>query len=225
MGLGCSIADDQYWHNTRKFWSSIGMPFELLCNLSLNATLYDIAKSLCHVAPSGTSTFVSECIQKVQLKLDRNINVFIVGHSYGGAVANRICEYFTKYPHPRNRNLHVATFGSIYIPRKRVLVESYNYMLTKDVALRCNGCTPQNCPNLLWLKSQESWSSFDEVERPNILTNVSDTLFGSSAQWSQHNSYDFLMRYLVLHHNLSITPQELTEVRDDDGYKVGFEYL
>lgn len=203
------------------------MPFELLCNSSLNATLYDIAKSLCHVPPSGSATFVTECIQKVQIKLDRNINVFILGNSYGGAVANRICEYFTKYAHPRNRNLHVATFGSIYIPRKPVSIDSYNYMLTKDVALRCNGCTPENCPNIIWLTSQVSRKEVNLVRKKTnqILDIDQRSLFGNSAEWYEHNSYGVLQRYLVSQRYLAVTSRGLHDLTDDDGKHVGFEFL
>lgn len=188
VGLGCSTIDpDEFVKESASQTELYKMQFQYMCNISLAKTLYHIAKSVCSLPPSSKNAFVVECINNVKQKLDMGIDVLIVGHSYGGAVANRIFEHFTKYPHVMNAKLHIATFGSIYISRTRESqIDIRNYMHIHDVALKCNGCKiNENACKITWLTSKDKSKVEKKLKR---------SIFGTLIEWEHHNNYSSLIQ-------------------------------
>lgn len=203
-GLGCSNKSADYYVNLAAEWTKLlGVPTEILCNSSYASALVDVSRSYCRYE-LPTNSFVLECIKKIKEKLDKYLYVYVIGHSYGGSVANRVAEYFSKNVHLNNNLLQIATMGTIYVspPSVRITVSIVNYMINGDVALKCNGCaqTKKNCENMLWLSSAKH--------------KVKQSFFGTRQEWDIHNSYGNLIFNLIANKdsisNLRATDEILT---------------
>ena len=106
------------------------------------------------------TAFVKEVIEKVCLALRQGDNVVLVGYSYGGSVAARVAMYlrlFCKELNIRNlkKNLHVVTFGSIFIPPPALTagVDVKHYAFENDIAEYCHKV--KNAPYLTRLQPRK----------------------------------------------------------------------
>ena len=201
IGLGCSLWRSQLDQLEAYIINKTGMQGEFVCN-DLTETLKHIHNARYMRKPSHTSKFVEKVINKVREKLTGDCRVFLLGHSYGGAVANSVAEYFTANPmeEGKNQNLRVATIGSIYIPRGEKDIDpnikTYNYMLKNDVALRANQCTPGGeCKRVIWMDSL--------AHKPR--KSMFDVLYfaGTKDEWKVHNSYGDLYADLLTSRDLN----------------------
>jgi hypothetical protein len=213
VGLGCSMETiENFEEASDKYSVHLDMPFKYMCNFSLAKTLFHIAKSVCNLPPSSKNAFVVECIQNVIKKLDQGLNVYIVGHSYGGAVANRIAEYFSKTPHVNNANLNIATFGAIYVSNKTLdyAIKIRNYMHIYDVALKCNGCKPSkaNCPKITWLTNKSDVP----------LKKIKKSIFGTRPEWEHHNNYNTLIDHVFNKRTVHIQGEDMSNMSNLSEY-------
>ena len=208
VGLGCSTVDPgELAKDSVSQTKFLKMPFQYMCNISLAKTLYHIAKSVCSLPPSSKNAFVVECINNVKQQLDKGMDVLIVGHSYGGAVANRIFEHFTKYPHSMNEKLHIATFGSIYLSRTTESeIDIRNYMHVHDVALKCNGCkineNKKTC-KITWLTNKD---------KAKVMKKPKRSILGTLAEWEHHNSYASLISSVFNERTVHISANDMGDL-------------
>lgn len=153
----------------------------LECNHSYASALKNVAKTVCYIPPSKSDNYVIKLQKIVEGYLYLNKKVMLLGHSYGGSVVARIAEYFNNKSGVKN--LHVATFGSIYIsnPKDIKNVDMMQYMKINDVALKCNKLTS---PKFLNYK----------VDVSNKLTWIN----AEGKQWDIHNSYDEVIRNVFM---------------------------
>jgi hypothetical protein len=195
VGLGCSLSEgDEFEMFEKEMTRTTGMQMKIMCNKSLSKTLFHIAKSVCNMPPSSKNEFVITCINAVQEKMNDGYNVFVVGHSYGGAVANRIAQHFRAHTEP---NLHIATMGSIYISKPEIVgsVDIHNYMHIHDVALKCTNCKINDTKSckVTWLKDQGA-----ERKKPKR------SLLGTRQEWENHNNYYPLIMSIFLNKSVHL---------------------
>ena len=198
VGLGCSLLETpELAHVEMEMSKKVGMPVKLMCNMSLSKTLFHIANSVCNMPPSKNE-FVIKCIKAVQDKLDHGYNVFIAGHSYGGAVAHRIAQHFSGHIH---NNLHIATFGSIYISKpSKVITDIHNYMHIHDVALKCTNCrmSDEDSCKLTWLKDQGI-----ERKKPK------KSILGTQQEWDNHNNYENMIMSVFQNQSIHLENKDM----------------
>lgn len=178
-GLGCpfTLSDDD---------DDSGLYEDSFCNRSLGATLRDIgAQLVCKRPPSYDNPFVQTVLARVREVLDEKPqnHVLLIGVSYGGAVATRVAELVYggksggEAHAERAKRLHVATFGSIYVPKAAELpgMDICHYMFYNDVALHCNGLEAGDT-RAVWLRSEDD-PTFGK-RKPGLRT-----------QWRIHTDY------------------------------------
>ena len=200
-GLGCHTLDpyDNAWLKNKivSATSVSTSDAHVFCNLSVSKTLANIAKTYCSIRPSFNDAFVKSITSEIEKYFDKNYHVYVLGHSYGGTVASRIAEFFNSNPKAQT-NLHVATFGSIYVPNPQYTnnIEVKHFMKEGDVALKCNGLKlptfPFDTKKVYDDKTKVFWEK----------TSVKLTkrhLLGKIDNWEVHNSYfDEMFDYLRL---------------------------
>lgn len=154
-GLGCSYEDAA--HETAAGGS---VHISRMCNASVANTLKHIAK-VCvrHSDAIKDPRYVHNQMAHVRAAIEDTTvcEVYVVGHSYGGFVAARICEGLDT--HDGAAKIRLFTFGSIYMVRPLTTIAIITqFMNINDVALRCNGAqvpskgTRWNTPYRLWDK-------------------------------------------------------------------------
>ena len=197
LGLGCSRLSPEAIEKNRaslaKYLKNAMDEVVLMCNQSLASTVYDIAQTYCSFRPGLNNTFVKEVVEEVKKHLDMGHQVYLLGHSYGGSVAARVAESFVKHATLENASsLSVATFGSIYVPKKaRVAgIDITHYMYVNDVALKCNGLNhkvPQPDKSVTWLR----YSDYKTPVKKEF------TFLGTSEEWDVHNDYNETMMTFI----------------------------
>lgn len=178
LGLGCSETNlTSIQMELQRFFR---IQCVVMCNKSIQKTLRNIGKTVCYLPPSKKSAFVNEVFYEVINYANRDYNVIVVGHSYGGSVVSRVAELFTDRRITR-KNVQMITTGSIYVP-KPLLTRSVNIrhiMFTNDVALRCNHLNPIHDTYVEWLKHKK-YKNYE----PKFFN-----IFGSGTEWEIHNDY------------------------------------
>jgi hypothetical protein len=183
-GLGyhkLTESEMKQYSNNLEFYSRIKTIF--LCNKSVSKIWYDIFKTLCFFSPNKTSSFVQQVHSIVNHYIDKDYDVFIIGHSYGGSIASIIAETFNDKK--QRKNLHVITFGSIYVPKpdKTNNIDIKHFMRVNDVALKCNRLVYKKDTHVHWIKTHNQTNQF--------------SLFGTNDQWISHNNYIHIMEKLL----------------------------
>lgn len=216
LGLGCSInysglvAKKKYYENTTK------KNINIFCNTDTRDSRASVAKVyLCNVSIRTNTPFVQH-VYKFVLEQINNNKVIIVGHSYGGAVASKIAELFSKNrPKEECDRLHIATMGSIYIsPKNKVEnIDIINYMHVNDISMNCNGLkqpvlsdfqnedlsNTSNDQNIVWIKknnerinkrsvfSHNSWKIHRSVYTPlNLSIFINDNIHLTDKKYSEY---------------------------------------
>uniref|UniRef100_A0A6C0I3V9 Protein kinase domain-containing protein n=1 Tax=viral metagenome TaxID=1070528 RepID=A0A6C0I3V9_9ZZZZ len=126
------------------------------CHTTISA-VDNIVKTWFGRAPLDDNEFVNDLYAELQGKINEGIKILLFGHSFGGAIVNRVAMLFNndakkleqkKWKDFANKTgfyyqLQMATFGSIYIaPATSVdYMNIMNYMAIGDVAIKLNKMT------------------------------------------------------------------------------------
>ena len=183
-GLGCSTLsdDDSAMMKNDIVKASKIKDVVIKCNKSMKDTLLDITKLACRV-PLKHDAFVHEICNEIEVDLKAGKTVIVLGHSYGGAVASRIAEYFNDFI-IYNSKIIIRTMGSIYIPATHKVdkINIKHALMPNDVCLKCLDIKNNEArENVHWLQNNLSpyKKSYMDVFK----------VFGSKKRWEIHNSY------------------------------------
>ncbi len=151
-GLGCSM-DSYDEFNTIIQTKYNYDEFKTYCDSSFIRTIKNIGHAICLKSIPKTNSFVKEIFNILIEKLkEPNTYIYIVGHSYGGAVVATVALLLQDYINSitdetekialinkLNTYLIIYTAGSIYIPNKKQLpdINLYNYLYKNDISEGC----------------------------------------------------------------------------------------
>jgi hypothetical protein len=225
-GLGCyGLSEEQ--ENVYKTWiSSWGnVPQENIkykCHKTSSA-LKCIVKTYFSSMPLQESNFVNNLADEITADISNTAykNVLVLGHSFGGAIVNRIAEIFnTNYTQARStiyNKLSMAAFGSIYIPAYNNIenINIINYLSNSDVAMKCNKMAPIEIEDMLItlyfpkLKNKNNIVCklpIQKLQTKTIQLCLYDTQSGeplcrtngpSIVKWEEHKNYSFMMATIL----------------------------
>jgi hypothetical protein len=102
-----------------------------------------ILKTYFNMMPLTESNFLNSLVDEVTSDMNNESykKVVVFGHSYGGAIVNRLAEIMNLNGENENLSkLYLATFGSIYLANEEKInkINIFNYMSNADVAIMCN---------------------------------------------------------------------------------------
>jgi hypothetical protein len=117
----------------------------IICH-KFSSGIKTILKSRFSYCPLVNSNFVLSFTNSIIENVDKYKKIFVFGHSFGGAIVNRVAEELHKNASLLEGNkskITMATFGSIYLPKDLGLVSQssiniINYLAVGDVASICN---------------------------------------------------------------------------------------
>jgi hypothetical protein len=146
-GLGCKYMpeEDHQWfadHIRDNYLSQID-PAEketfVKCH-NTSAALKSVVKTYFRYKPLTDSAFVKSLYNEIREACDRFSCVVVFGHSFGGAIINRVAEEVQLNPIEGNAHLSFVGLGSIYVaPVEKVQsVDIVNYVSIGDHALKAN---------------------------------------------------------------------------------------
>lgn len=132
---------------------------DVMCNdTEPHSMTYDIWKTLLRKKKLLEPTpFVKRIIGKVCQALRNGERVMLLGHSYGGSVVSRVALYLAQEcPHADVDRLHIATFGSIFIPPPEHTngINIAHYAFTNDIARFCHKL-PHTCPYVTMMEPRD----------------------------------------------------------------------
>lgn len=196
LGLGCNETE-QIRVSLQKYFRT---PCIVMCNKSLGKTIVNIGKTVCYLPPSKKSKFVHEVFYEVLEHANRDYNVTVVGHSYGGSVVSRVAEILTDKGITKT-NIRMITTGSIYVPKPNLTKNANirHLMFKNDVALRCNHLNPRTDTYVDWLvhKTHKNYE-------PKFFN-----IFGSGTEWEVHNDYfEILYKMIKIEKNNKLNAAE-----------------
>lgn len=133
-GLGCSELNNDGKFN---FLEVINKD-NYVCHAKMSAPIRGIINSITKNTPMQNSTFLNNLVDQVLTDADTR-DVYVYGHSYGGAIVNRLAEELAKKPEEFAKKLNrifVAAFGSIYLAKlpEKSNVNLINYIAIGDVS-------------------------------------------------------------------------------------------
>ena len=185
FGMGCQQYSRQQQAQSLAFYRNIIQTYAISSNnlvflcRSTKKILVDLgrlATTGCRAGVLNRSAFVEQFASFVQDHSNVHPAVYLYGHSFGGAICNRIAEIVG------NDNVFVRTFGAVYITN-RARVPIANYMDPNDVA---------------WDKLARHCADARANVRltgDETATQASRNPFGNASQWTTHNtSYVRLQR-------------------------------
>jgi len=146
--------------------------------------------------------------------------VFIKGHSFGGAIVNRLAISLQNYAHSNpdsdfTRNLSklfILAVASIYVAPYHLInkIPIYNAMNTGDVAIKVNGYRvpikkltelttsdgtyyyqSEENPSLIWIHNRVKYQDYlNTVESKENPQSALSSLVGSGIEWKTHGDYN-----------------------------------
>jgi hypothetical protein len=193
-GLGCSM--DSYTEFDTQIKDIYHFDeFKTYCKRSLLGTLKNIVHTTClKYIPDGI--FVQSVFDTLFEKLQEdNTYVYIIGHSYGGAVVATVAEKLQKYINTldfesKNKfieklktHLTICTAGSIYLPTKIQVndIPLYNYIYKNDISEKC------------WRKFNNANTTLIDNSYTYYMNHYKNI---ESNPWKIHNSYFPLIKSL-----------------------------
>jgi hypothetical protein len=138
-GLGCSLTSKaELSKYAEDFAFIMNTEVHIMC---ANKIVSALAKGVCLMRPLLKDKFVVDVYNETTKYIKNDYTVFLIGHSYGGAVVTRVAELFSSdlvIPNPNK--LIITTIGSTYIPAKIIDngINLFHYMFDNDIALKCN---------------------------------------------------------------------------------------
>ena len=198
LGMGCKEKDEKNLEKAIMTWCMVNSiqsikHVDVYCKDSLWDAFKAFFKGDCYSKPAKTNVFVKKITKKVTKMLDEGKKVIFIGHSFGGSVLGLVAE--TLNSHKNIQNLQIATFGSIFISKKKDVknVKIKQYMLLNDPSLKCSKIAPpigatrgdsyhDPDTNIIWIKPEP------EVKRT----------------WSINVSYDNLIHKIMQKQNVDI---------------------
>jgi hypothetical protein len=148
LGFGC----DKFTNNKHQLQNNLRQALnpgkfdsvEVLCNEKYPKSMTkNIMKRLLSEILTRTH-FVEDIAKTVCQELRANQKVVLIGHSYGGSVVARVAMYIRDICKQNIidhylKNLHVATFGSIYVPppSNTVGINIKHFAYKNDIAKFC----------------------------------------------------------------------------------------
>ena len=210
LGLGCHVNSEKGFvaRDQRESESTL-VDVTHMCNFSLINTLRTIANVYtCSVLPKTNSTYVQLVKSTVMSKLENKQykGVYLIGHSYGGAVVCKVAELLNNEAISNFYldRLRVATMGSIHISRSALTsnVNIIHYMHTHDVSIKCNKIEKKhNYQNVVWFK---------EMDRDSLSPKrkgVVDNILGTKEEWKVHNFRGLYYKIIInmLFHRLGFS--------------------
>lgn len=141
FGLGCDQLD---LDKEKKIFSrNTGIDESnmiLLCHKNSSA-IKSIGKTYFNLCPLYDSDFIKKFTASIIANVKDYDKILIYGHSFGGAIVNRVAEELNKQEDKSFYNkIYMAAFGSIYIPEKMSKQEGINiinYLARGDVVRKC----------------------------------------------------------------------------------------
>ena len=190
-GIGC--VDKEKWidyekvtdhHDpTKNPWDQTPDNIYEFCD---TASIRTFSTVVCSVLkpPKFQTPFVDVLKKRINSILSLGYKVLLTGYSYGGGVAAQLGE---TYRH--EKNLSVATFGTIYIPKEASSSNKERHYIFRNDIVKCMPHMPgiQNHPDVVWL---------DDI---SSIKGTKSDIFGSSQGWVAHNNYH---RYITAVHEL-----------------------
>jgi hypothetical protein len=179
--------------------------------------------------PLKESNFVHNLADEITADLSNTAykNVLVLGHSFGGAIVNRVAEIFNaNYSQTRSviyNKLSMVTFGSIYIPDYNNIdkINIINYLSNSDVAIKCNKIAPIGIEDMIItlhfpiLKNKTKIVCklpIQKLETKTIQLCLYDTESGetlcrtngpSILKWEEHKNYSFMMSTILYFFSVS----------------------
>lgn len=222
FGLGCeTLTAEQILAIREEYAGYTDLPLTnilILCHKTTSALRCIVSTYLKYV-PLKKSQFIHRWSSTIKTLLANHSKVIIFGHSFGGAIVNRIAQEINSdnevTPQLLTR-LHCATFGSIYVAPEPSIerIKIINYMSLSDVAMKCNQLVPLTLPELesvLWAEFNTSgiliicrftkhsttsvkYICLHEIDKENapLCTRAIRV-----ANWNEHNEYFTLISTLM----------------------------
>lgn len=210
-GLGCASISDKDYDEMEKGWSKeTGMSISFMCNKEYFKTVHGIYKlSTCQALPRSNDVFLKAVYTKVLEELNKGptVNVYLAGHSYGGAVVAKVAEKLQANIEDTTilKRIHVATLGSIYIPKTKNVnkLNIVHYMHMYDISLLCNSLQKRinhHNKHIIWIK------------RPSEPYRSPMKYLGIAKRWKYHNDgYDNILSDIFHHKNILLSDRVLEE--------------
>jgi hypothetical protein len=154
LGLGCKKKyEDIYKKNIA---DDLKIPIEnikIYCNYFMS-TMKDILSSCLKTNPLQKNNFVNKLTNDIinDIITVKNTKIIIYGHSYGGAIINKVAQNLnlTKEYDKYLKKLNIFTTGSIFIAPNDTInkINILNYISLSDIAIKCNKIKPLNYDDL-----------------------------------------------------------------------------
>jgi hypothetical protein len=215
FGLGCSTSEKEIKKDQQIFSDFSQIPISnvnIICRPWHDAIL-SIGSTFIHRQPMHHKNFLRTLAMHILTHAIEYDKVIVYGHSYGGAIVNRIAEelndkdtngtYLSK--------IFMSAFGSIYITQPS-RVNLLNYVFIGDVALKLNHLADITLDILdkdlkdkdgkillKYKKSNENIIRLCDYDHYRNLCTIhkKGILFGNREEWAIHNRYNYLMFYLI----------------------------
>jgi len=215
FGLGCPTNEIKIKELQQDYSNTTSLPLSnvnIICRPWHDA-IRGIGSSFIHQQPIHHRSFLRKLAMHILTNAIQYDKVIVYGHSYGGAIVNRIAEELNEKD---TNGIHLskifmAAFGSIYITTPS-RVNLLNYVFIGDVALKLNHLADttldlldkdlkdENGKILLkYKKSNQNIIRLCEYDHYRDLCTIhkKGILFGNTQEWTIHNNYHYLMIYLM----------------------------
>lgn len=205
------------------------------CHAKTSAPIRGILNSIAKKTPMQNSTYLDNLVEDI-LNRAKTKDVYIYGHSYGGAIANRLAEELDKrYEKGILDRIFIAAFGSIYLAKlsNASNVNLVNYIAIGDVS---NSATW----NIKHIQREPDLSTYTEIKTRTkkitickykkrgdsdifdvclYLNNKSTCedyilnipIFRAWNEWKIHNGYLRLIKYLMMNKTNRIDHVDIPE--------------
>jgi len=228
LGIGCDTLNREDINNLKHYIAEqIDTGYanvNIICH-KFSSGIKTILKSRFSYCPLVNSKFVLSFTNSIIENVDKYEKIFVFGHSFGGAIVNRVAEELHKnisLSEGNKSKIIMATFGSIYLPKDLGLVSQssiniINYLAVGDVASICNRIKTtadmvnpdseetrflipldKRIPTMAFKQEKKIiFCCFYEDGLPNCSDIKKGWVFGSKDEWQVHMNYDELHNYLL----------------------------
>jgi len=216
LGLGCNGINLQRVKEDVAEITGILLENVLIICHKNSSAIKSIIQTYSGNCPLINSNFIRGFTNSVKKNVKIYKKIFLFGHSFGGAIINRVAEELNKsLDDSYLEKIQFATFGSIYISKAIPRINIFNYMAIGDVASKCNGIIIdpkdielEKAQKLIDSNTMDIDLKYKKHSDYNIITccfynnnepaclNMKKSVFGNNAEWIVHNKYNILIYYL-----------------------------